>query len=147
MALNENQKNAVLDAARFLIGVPYHDIDCSHFVHRAYSVAGLEYTYQNTTTFSTLVGSYFEEIDNISKLEAGDVLMFSHHMGIWDPTGCRVIQRAFKFSKMRNDECVKYKNDLPFLSSRSGGNRGPDFGKLHWFGDLKKIYRWKLVSD
>lgn len=139
MALNKEQVQSVLAAARSLIGTPYRDLDCSHFVHRAYATAGLHYAYQATETFSSLVGSSFEEVTDTSNLKSGDVLMFAKHMGLWDAQGCKVLQDA----ATPNKECLRFNNHLPFLSSRSGGNRGPDFGKMQWFGDLKKVYRWK----
>lgn len=64
--------------------------------------------------------------------------MFDGHVGLWDADGCRVLQDA----KTPNEECTRFNNQMPFLSSRSGGNRGPDCGMMKWFGGLKTVYRW-----
>lgn len=141
MPLTKEQQSAVLSAARALIGTKkYSDIDCSHFVHSAYATAGVNYAYQATATFKTLVGQQFVEV-NAEKdgFEPADVLMFSGHMGLWDADGCKVLQEAGN----PNAECGRFNNQLPFLSSRSGSNRGPDYGMMKWFGGLKAVYRWK----
>lgn len=140
MPLSDAQQKAVLSVARALIGTKYSDIDCSHFVHRAYATAGLNYPYRSTDSFAGLVGSYFVEVDTKNgSWQAGDVLLFSDHVGLWDPRGCQVLQDA----GTPDADCKRFKNSLPFLSSRSGGNRGPDYGMLQWFGDLQAVYRWK----
>lgn len=139
MSLDKIRAESVLSAARTLIGTPYKDLDCSYFVHKAYAIAGFHYAYQATATFHTLVGKCFEEVVDMKACEAADVLMFSGHMGLWDAQGCKVLEDA----KTPNQECIRFKNNLPFLSSRSGGGRGPDFGQMKWFGGLKKVYRWK----
>jgi hypothetical protein len=139
MPLTDDQKKALLSTARALIGTPYAELDCSHFVHQAYATAGLNYSYLNTKAFPTLVGKIFVEIPLTEAMAAGDVLMFAGHMGIWDPDGCQVLQDANQV----NTQCQQFKNAVPFLSSMSGQNRGPDYGKMNWFGQLKAVYRWK----
>lgn len=139
MALTKHKQESVLSAARSLIGLKYSDVDCSHFVHRAYETALLIYPYKPTAEFSDLAGTTFEAVDTSSgDFMPADILMFAGHMGIWDPQGCKVLQDLGS----ENIECKRFDNSLPFLSSRSGGNRGPDFGKLSWFGSLKSVYRW-----
>jgi hypothetical protein len=145
MSLSEVQKSAVLSAARALIGTPYSDLDCSHFVNRAYSIAGLYFPYQATATFNNLVGSFFDVVvaKSSADYEAADVLMFTGHVGLWDPDGCQILQK----SKAPDAVCADFKNQVPFLSSRSGGNLGPEFGKLNWFGGgVKQVYRWKTPA-
>lgn len=140
MSLTKEQQDSVLRVARTLIGMKYSDLDCSHFVHRAYSTAKLEYPYAPTAAFSSLVDNYFVEITTAqSSFEPADVLMFSGHVGLWDPEGCSVL----KSSGAPDGECTKFDDKIPFLSSRSGNNRGPEFGMLKWFGNLKTAYRWK----
>jgi hypothetical protein len=82
MPLSDAQRNQILTAARALIGTKYSDIDCSHFVHRAYATAALNYPYRSTDSFDGLVGSYFVEVDSKKDaLQAADVLMFSVNIG------------------------------------------------------------------
>lgn len=144
MPLSKKQQDAVLSAARALIRKKtYADIDCSHYVHQAYATAGLNYPYRDTATFIGLVGGYFAEVDAEKEgFEPADVLMFSGHVGLWDPNGCRVLQDA----GTPNSECKRFNNEVSFLSSRSGKNRGPDYGMMSWFGGLKKVYRWSKAD-
>lgn len=134
MPLDQDQKTKVLEEARKLIGMSYDTLDCSHFVYESYVKAHLGYPYRNTKTFVDLVNSYFLPV-NPEQLEAGDVIVFDGHMGIWDPQGCSVLTT--------NRECQRLDNKAPFLSSRSSKNRGPDYGRLGWFGTSYKVYRWK----
>ncbi len=119
--------NSVLTYARSYIGKKtYAQMDCSHFVHAAYHDAGLDYPYTPTAKFATLAtGAHakFELVENSEK-QAGDVILMPGHMGIFDPQGCTVLSN--------NVECVRLKKDAPFLSSRTEGNRGPDFGQTKW---------------
>lgn len=137
MALTASQESLLLSAARDLIGTSYATLDCSHFVQQAYEAAGLVYPYRNTATFTELCGGYFEQVTDGRK--GGDVLLLRTHMGLWDPDGCKVLTTS--------RECIRIKNDLKkeaaFLSSRSGGNRGPDFGLENWWGEVLGVYRWK----
>jgi hypothetical protein len=140
MPLSEEKQKSVLSNARSLIGLKYSDVDCSHFVHRAYEASSLSFPYKPTAQFAELVGKEFESVDtSAGDFMGADVLMFDGHMGLWDPKGCSVLQA----SGSENDQCKQFDNALPFLSSRSGKNRGPDFGMLKWFGALKGVYRWK----
>lgn len=142
MALTEAQQQAVLKAARALIGTKYDALDCSNFVHQSYATGGLHYPYRNTASFSGLVPEYFIEVSTADGMEGvvepADVLMFKGHVGLWDPQGCRVLQDA----GAGNSECSRFNNQVPFLSSRSGGNRGPDYGMMKWWGKLQGVYRW-----
>jgi hypothetical protein len=141
MPLTKEQQTAVLSAARALIGKKtYKDLDCSHFVHFAYAQANLHYPYKATADFDKSLKNHFKKVDlKKSAYEAADVLMFAGHMGLWDSDGCKVLQTEEK----QNAECERFDNRLSFLSSRSGDNRGPDFGMTSWFGKLKAVYRWK----
>ncbi len=135
MALTSQQSNRVLEEARALIGKTYADIDCSHFVKDAYTSAGLSYDYAPTATFAATragTGGPFELV-LASSLQSADVLLFTGHMGLWDPEGCSVLGT--------NAECKRLKQQAPVLSSRSSGNRGPDFGVPSWWGAYK-VYRW-----
>jgi len=115
-------------------------MDCSHFVNFAYAQADLHYPYTATSSFDKRLSAYFKKVDmQESAWEAADVLMFSGHMGLWDPEGCKVLQKE----QTQDAECERFDNKLNFLSSRSGGNRGPAFGMTDWFGKLKAVYRWK----
>lgn len=147
MALNEKQVDELLATARTKIGTPYSEMDCSHFVHKSFEDAGHSYPYQNSATFDDLVRlGYFERVAKSEggryNLKAGDVLVFSGHMGIWDPLGCEVLAQKDN----PNPECKSLKNNAPFLSSRSGNSRGPDFGVTKWWGgdsSIRGVYRWK----
>ncbi len=147
MALSEKQVDDLLTKARSNIGTPYSQMDCSHFVHKAFDDAGHAYPYRSSATFAQLVGlGYFEEVAKSQggryDLLAGDVLVFKGHMGIWDPLGCEVLAQTDN----PNPECKSLKNNAPFLSSRSGNMRGPDFGITKWWGGdsgIQGVYRWK----
>lgn len=145
MAITKDQQQAVLAAARALIGKPYDQMDCSHFVHQAFATASLAYPYTNTAGFPGLItkGQDFFEVAGADSMQAGDVVMFAKHMGIWDPQGCTVLAAA----QSPNNECTKFTNAAPVLSSRSGGNRGPDFGTTSMFGEIKAVYRWKGIDS
>jgi hypothetical protein len=122
----------ILNQARLFIGTPYSDLDCSNFVHDAYFKAGMDYPYQPTATFAEKTKDYFTEVSIPS---AGDVVLFSGHMGLYDPKGC---------SAMVNDQaCRRLKNDAPILSSQSGNNRGPEFGRTSFFKGTPRYFRWK----
>lgn len=125
--MSDEQAAAILREAHTMIGTAYQDVDCSHFVHRAYKKAGLEYTYASTKTFSSV--SEFELVD---APQPGDVVLFDHHMGIWDPAGCETL---------RTSECKRLGNDAPVLSARS--SIGVDYGQSKWFGGTPRYYRWK----
>ncbi len=137
MALNEKEANELLTNARKNIGKTYADMDCSHFVWQAYKDSGKEYPYRNTAMFDDLVTmGFFEKFDASYAPAEGDIVMLPKHMGIWDSKGCSIM--------MTNSECKNLGNDAPFLSSRSGKNRGPDYGRTEWWkGGVKAIYRWK----
>lgn len=139
MPLTDAQKESILQNARALIGMKYDQIDCSNFVHRAYAAAKVTYPYRATASFDDLTIQYFNKLEASVTREAADVLMFSGHVGLWDPGGCTVLETA----KMPNPQCQSMKNNVPVLSSRSGKNRGPDFGQAKWFGEVKAVYRWK----
>lgn len=128
--MNAVSKSEILKQARTLIGTKYNDLDCSHFVHKAYELAGLKYPYQNTATFHLLT-NYFMEVE---EAEPGDVILYSGHMGLHDPEGCNT---------MNTKECQKLKGDARILSARSGNNLGVEYGRSAWFGTVQKIYRWK----
>lgn len=123
-------KAEILKKARTLIGTSYKDLDCSHFVHKAYDLAGFKYPYQNTSTFH-LLSPFFEEVQ---EAEPGDVIVYTGHMGLYDPEGCNT---------MSTKECAKVKGDARVLSARSGNNLGVEYGRSVWFGEVKKIYRWR----
>ena len=139
MGLSTDLKEKLLQAARSKIGTSYGELPCNKFVHEVYQQIGLKYENKLTSQFSTLKDISFIEVDfkkrDLSVLEPGDILLFEGHMGIWDPQGCSVLPE--------NLECKRLGSDLPVLSSRSKGNRGPDFGKTEWFGKVKAVYRWK----
>jgi prepilin-type processing-associated H-X9-DG protein len=144
MALTESNQKSVLSAARALIGKKtYKQLDCSNFIHQAYALADLHYPYRSTDSFDGLVPDYFIKVGTKQvEFQAADVLMFDGHVGLWDPDGCRVLQDAGTEDK----ECKRFDNKLNFLSSRSSGNRGPDYGMMKWFGGLKAVYRWNKAS-
>lgn len=120
---------AILAAARKLIGTPYASLDCSHFVHKAFADAGLEYTYASTASFSTI-----PQFQPVATPQEGDVVLFSSHMGIYDPNGCAVVDTA---------ECKRLGATLPILSARSGNNLGVEYGRASWFAGQAKYFRWK----
>lgn len=140
MALPEQQQKAILSAARALIGRKYHELDCSHFVQESYRTAGLTYPYTNTASFGSLVPEFFAAVPKLDQgeFQPADILMFGGHMGLWDPEGCRELKQA----GTPDAECESASSPMPFLSSRSGDDRGPDFGKVNWFGALQAVYRW-----
>ena len=136
MSMSIKETEEILINARKYIGKTYNDIDCSHFVWQAYKDSGKEYPYRPTATFDELSRlGYFDKLDKAAAPIDGDLLLFSGHIGIWDSKGCTVL--------VTNAECKRLKNDAPFLSSRSGDNRGPDYGRQSWWGNIKAIYRWK----
>ena len=130
-------RTRLLVQARSLIGIHYNSMDCSHFVQKAYANAGMKYDYLSSATFASDMNTHFKKIGvNLpaSSLDPGDVIVFNHHMGIWDSEGCTVMGV--------DQECKRLQSDAPFLSSRSSKNRGPDFGRLNmWTGDYQ-VYRW-----
>ncbi len=135
MALSSIETEALLAKARKHIGKPYADMDCSHFVWQSFQDAGKIYPYHNTATFDKLVDlGYFMKLDKSIQPLDGDLLMFKSHIGFWDSKGCLVI--------VSDSACKASDNKAPFLSSRSGNNRGPSFGKPIWWGEVKSIYRW-----
>ena len=130
-------KKRLLAQSHALIGKHYNVIDCSHFVNDAYKGANMPYPYLNTSAFVTKANKFFKLVGtdlSPSSLEVGDVIVFNGHMGIWDPEGCLTLGT--------NQECKRLKNDAPFLSSRSGQNRGPDFGRLNMWSGSYSVYRW-----
>ena len=134
MPITPLQASNVLQCARGLIGKTYSDLDCSHFVCEAYSKAQLDYDYADTSSFAAAcAGRYGPFKPVIGDRQAADVLLFKGHMGLWDPEGCTILGT--------NTECKRLKNEAPLLSSRSGGNRGPDFGQPKWWGSFS-VYRW-----
>ena len=143
MPLTKEQQEKVLKAGRMFIGKTYKQMDCSAFVHNTYVAAGLNYPRVGTEAFGGLAGKYFDKLPANTPLEAGDLVMFPGHVGIWDPQGCQILQNAGTPDK----QCHSNHNLLPLLSSRSSHNRGPDFGALNWFtedlGPVTAIYRWK----
>ena len=139
MGLSADLQKKLLSNARSLIGQPYDTLPCNEFVHKAFLLTGLKYEKKKTTDFPNLKDKTFVEVDfkkkSVNVLEPGDIILFQGHMGIWDPQGCTYLPE--------NKECGRFKGDLPFLSSRTANNRGPDFGKIDWFGKVKAVYRWK----
>ena len=139
MPLKAEEVKVLLTKARELIGTPYSVLDCSNFVWEAYKNAGLEYKYYNTVNFNKLSGpeGKFELVPGNIPV-AGDVILFTGHMGIWDPEGCAVL--------VDNRQCLKFgEKNAPVLSSIWGNdkNHGPDFGKMSWFSSTYTVYRWK----
>ena len=135
--MNPFKKDRVLEQARLLIGTTYDQLDCSHFVHKAFAQAGMVYTYRNSASFASDPDDRFESVGfnlDAGLLEPGDVIVFNGHMGIWDPDGCIILGG--------NEQCKNLKNKAPFLSSRSGGNRGPDYGQLKWWSGDYQVFRW-----
>ena len=135
--MNLFRQNAILQAARGLIGQTYASLDCSHFVHEAYEEAGYPYPYHNSVHFGELAGDRnapFLSVPATGQKEGGDVIVMFGHMGIWDPQGCTILTN--------NPECSRLGGNAPFLSSRKGGNRGPDFGRTQWWNGNYTIYRW-----
>lgn len=150
MPLNTEQSKSVLSNARGLVGTPYSQLDCSHFVYKAYTDAGMIFPYRNTAEFDKLVKEgYFDKLTpkggGAYDLLAGDLIMFDGHIGIWDPEGCSVVSGSNK----PNANCTKFNNNAPLLSSLGGrGSRdpdhGPDFLPVGAFKKaIKAVYRWK----
>lgn len=139
MPITSLQATRVLEEGRRLIGKTYADFDCSHFVCEAYFKAELPYDYAATGAFASARAG----IEGPFKLvpsrvpQPADVLLFSGHMGLWDPQGCAVLGT--------NNECKRLRESAPLLSSRSGGNRGPDFGIPAWWGNYR-VFRWEGYS-
>jgi len=127
----------ILARARALRGIPYADLDCSHFVHRAYEEAQCKYPYQSTKSFAEKTKEYFVEE---ALPAAGDVVLYSGHMGIYDPQGCQVLKS--------DQVCRQLNDDAPILSARSGGNMGVAYGRSSWFetGKKPKYFRWKGLT-
>jgi cell wall-associated NlpC family hydrolase len=107
------------------IGTPYEyggdskkGIDCSHFVHRAYSEAGLDYAYLSTGSLPTS--------PNFSPIAAplvGDVVLFGGHMGLHNP--------------------APPQSGKTILSATSSG---VSYGQPEWFGAVKGNYRYKTAA-
>jgi hypothetical protein len=136
MAISEKESEELLVNARKHIGKSYADIDCSHFVWQSFKDAGKEYPYRSTAQFDDLVSmGYFLKLDSKTTPVIGDVLMYKGHVGFWDPEGCSIL--------VTNDVCKSLGSEASVLSSRSGKNKGPSYGKPAWFNELKAIYRWK----
>lgn len=123
----EAPKPAVILRGEDWLGTPYKyagdskkGIDCSHFVHRAYSEAGLEYPYCPTSGFSSA-----PTFTKVVSPEAGDVVLFSGHMGLHNPsppTAGRTL-----------------------LSAAS--STGVSYGEPKWFGKVTGYYRWNGQSS
>ena len=128
--MNPVVKAEILKKARTLIGTSYKDLDCSHFVHKAYDMAGFKYPYHNTATFNLLTDYFIE----VTEVEPGDVILYTGHMGLHDPDGCNA---------MNTTECQKLKGEARVLSARSGNNLGAEYGRSAWFGTVQKMYRWR----
>lgn len=136
--MDASKQYKLLTQARVLIGTSYAKMDCSHFVHQAYDSAGMAYPYLSSGSFDSKPNEkYFTHVGSdltAARLEAGDVIVFKGHMGLWDPEGCQVLTG--------NAECVQLKGQAPFLSSRSGGDRGPDYAPLSYWKGKYEVYRW-----
>jgi len=146
MGLNIEQTAALLKAARHLIGTPYSELKCNEFVQKAFKAAGLDYPEANTSSFHKVSFGYFDPLvagpSGDYSLEAGDVIVVPGHMGIWDSEGCKFLAQADN----PNAECQRLSDQAPFLSSRSTGNRGPEYGLVKWWTAKvpgMKVYRWK----
>jgi cell wall-associated NlpC family hydrolase len=124
----------ILKAARALIGTAYDELDCSHLVHKAYAEAGLTFPYTRTADYdAVLVGSYFAPT-SADELKPGDLLLYSGHVGIYDPDGCTIVNTA---------ECSKLGGkDMRVLSARSGKNLGTEYGRSSWFGKVRTHLKW-----
>lgn len=79
--------DAVMGETKYWEGVKYvyggnsvYGIDCSHFVWQVYNGIGLRYSYTPTSSFAGL-----SEFCEVMAPERGDVVLFSGHMGIYDP--------------------------------------------------------------
>lgn len=135
IVLTSQDRDSILAAARRRIGTPYADLDCSHFVWQSYGDAGFAYDYAPTATFAPSRAGWQGPFAAVTgALQPADVLLFAGHMGLWDPDGCTVLGS--------NAECRRLRDQAPVLSSRSGGNRGPDFGVPKWWGAYR-TYRWQ----
>ena len=136
-------RSDIVMKAREFIGTPYSDLDCSNFVHKAYAAAGLSYPYRNTATFQTLT-HYFRELKAEELPEAGDVVLYAAHMGIYDPDGCDAT--ATNECK-RLQEIPKFKDNVRILSARGrpGYEKsiGVEYGPSAFFGTNQKYFRWR----
>ena len=127
---------SILKQARLLIGTSYDKLDCSHMVWTAYKTAGYEFPYTSTSAYpAVLVGTYFVEITE-AELKPGDLILYSGHVGIYDPDGCSIVNTA---------QCQGQKDasEMRVLSARSGKNLGTEYGRSSWFGTPKKYLKWK----
>jgi cell wall-associated NlpC family hydrolase len=134
----------LLEKARAYIGTPYSKLDCSHFVHDAYKDAGLEFPYSDTKHYDTLlVGKYFRKLDKAEEPKPGDLVLFSGHVGIYDPDGC---------STVHTTECKrlsKQSDSMRLLSARGSGKPtdvGVEYGQISWWSGGRYL-RWVGFGD
>ena len=100
---------AVLEYRSLFEGKPYSEIDCSHLVHQIYSKAGFSYPYTTTAGWPP------SQFIKVATPEAGDVIHFEGHVGIYVSPG--------KF----------------FGSQTSTGVKEASFGPDAYWGKTKKI--------
>lgn len=126
----------ILSKARAKIGTPYNEVDCSHFVQAVYEEAGLKFPYTETRSYKTnLVGKFFLAITE-NEAKPGDLILFSGHVGIFDPDGC---------SATHSIECKrleKQSDSMRVLSARSGKNMGVEYGQAGWWANPQFLV-WK----
>jgi len=144
--MTTDSQNKILSVARTFIGTPHSSLDCSNAVWQAYNKAGMPYTYKASWQIKptdppsgfTWVGKNLPA----PKLQPADMIVFGAHMGIWDPDGCKALGT--------NAVCKKLADNAPFLSSRgtatakskTGDDRGQDYGQLSWWHGDYNVYRW-----
>jgi cell wall-associated NlpC family hydrolase len=120
--LTPDEGEKVIIAGEAWIGTPYQyggnsreGIDCSHFVYNAYLDAGFSYEYLSTSTFPS--SPHFEKVETP---QAGDVVLFNGHMGIYNP---------------HPSEAGK--------TILNAGSKGVGYGRPSWYGTIVGYYRYK----
>ncbi|HZY37148.1 MAG TPA: NlpC/P60 family protein [Mucilaginibacter sp.] len=145
--MNQAAQNKLINIARNLIGTKHSVLDCSNFVNQVYTQANMSYGYKAAWQIKPAnpPENFVWKGKNLpaKNLEAGDLIVFDRHMGIWDPNGCKTIGT--------DAVCKKLKDNAPFLSSRGDStknaqgalvnDRGVAYGQTKWWGDYD-VYRW-----
>jgi NlpC/P60 family protein len=137
--ITDQQGQQLLKAAQGYLNVPYaygggtrQGMDCSHLIYKSINDAFPKLKFEFAATDILASSPNLRKLENSEAKQAGDIILFAHHVGFYDPTP------------------PPDKAGQTLFSARGDKDRsdpGVTWGKSEWFGTITAWLRVRVPCD